>query len=219
MIRLVLGVIGLAGVLIALPLLFAGGSLYWADAVFADADGFINSNTMDIEVDGFALVAGPADIEDLPEIPDSPIALGEIATLRIQAQSLDDETKLFIGAAPAALLDEYLGGVPYAVFDDTDEGEMFLSYRMNATQGPLLLPAEQPFWFQSTTGTGMQELEWELTEGDVSLVVMNADASDGMAIETVVGVRIPVLKPVGIGLLVGGGAALALSVLLLTVVL
>ena len=59
MFRLLLGAIGLAGILIALPLLFAGGSLFWADTVFTDADGFINSTEMAIEVDGFALVAGP----------------------------------------------------------------------------------------------------------------------------------------------------------------
>ena len=219
MIRFVLGIIGLAGILIALPLMLAGGSLYWADTILTDEDGFMNSNTMEIEVDGFALVAGPADIEDLPEIPDSPIALGEIATLRIQAQNLDADKGIFIGMASTQTLDEYLGGVTYAVFDEIEDDEMFLSYRMNAPQDPLALPDEQPFWVQSTSGMGLQQLEWELAEGDVSFVVMNDDASDGMAIEVVVGVRVPLIKPVGVGLLVGGGVALALSTLLLAIAL
>lgn len=219
MFRLLLGVVGLAGVLIALPLLFAGGTLFWVDTALTDANGFVNSTVMEIEVDGFALVAGPAEIEDLPEIPDSPIALGEIATLRIQAENLDADQGIFIGIAPTETLDDYLGGVPYAVVDDTDEGELFLSYRMNASDEPLSPPGEQEFWTSSTTGIGLQQLEWELEEGDVSFVIMNEDASDGLAIEVVAGVRVPLIGPVGVGLLIGGGVTLAIGTILLALAL
>ena len=219
MFRLLLGVIGLAGALIALPLLFAGGSLFWVDTALTDANGFVNSTVMEIEVDGFALVAGPAEIEDLPEIPDSPIALGEIATLRIQAENLNADQGIFIGIAPTEILDEYLGGVPYAVVDDTDEDEIFLSYRMNTSAVALLPPGEQEFWTSSTTGIGLQQLEWELEEGDVSFVIMNEDASDGLAIEAVAGVRIPLMRSVGVGLLIGGGVTLAIGTVLLALAL
>ena len=219
MFRLLLGVIGLAGALIALPLLFAGGSLFWVDTALTDANGFVNSTVIEIEVDGFALVAGPAEIEDLPEIPDSPIALGEIATLRIQAENLNADQGIFIGIAPTEILDEYLGGVPYAVVDDTDEDEIFLSYRMNASGEPLSPPGEQGFWTSSTTGIGLQQLDWELEDGDVSFVSMNEDASDGLAIEAVVGVRIPLMRSVGVGLLIGGGVTLAIGTVLLALAL
>jgi len=219
MFRLLLGVTGLAGILIALPLLFAGGSLFWVDTALTDANGFLNSTVMEIEVDGFALVAGPADIEGLPEIPDSPIALGEIATLRIQADNLDADRGIFIGIAPTETLDQYLGGVPYAVVDDTDGGEIFLSYRMNASGEPLSLPGEQEFWTSSTAGTGLQQLEWELEEGEVSIVIMNEDASDGLAIEAVAGVRVPLIGPVGGGLLIGGGLTLVIGTILLALAL
>jgi len=219
MFRLLLGLIGLAGVLIALPLLFAGGSLFWVDTALTDANGFVNSAVMEIEVDGFALVAGPAEIEDLPKIPDSPIELGEIATLRIQVENLDADKGIFIGIAPTEILDDYLGGVPYAVVDDTDEDEMFLSYRMNASDEPLPPPGDQEFWTLSTAGIGAQELEWELEEGAVSFVVMNEDASDGLAIDAVAGVRVPLIGPVGVGLLIGGGVALAIGTILLALAL
>ena len=58
MFRLLFGIIGLAGLLIALPMMFAGGNLFWGVSGLTDSDGFINSNTLEIEVDGFALVAG-----------------------------------------------------------------------------------------------------------------------------------------------------------------
>lgn len=219
MVRLLLGVIGLAGLLIALPVMFAGGSLIWAETVLTDSDGFVNSRPLEIEVDGFALVAGTTDIEEMPEIPESPISLGEVATLRIQATSLDESKAIFIGVAPTQTLDNYLGGVTYAVFDDADDDEMFLSYRMNVSDTTLAFPGEQDFWVQSTTGSGAQELQWDLEEGNVSFVIMNEDASDGMAIEAVAGIRVPLIKPVSVGLLVGGGALLALSTLLLALVL
>jgi hypothetical protein len=219
MFRLMLGVIGLAGVLIALPLLFNGGSLYWVDTALTDENGFVNSVVMEVEVDGFALVAGPAEIEDLPEIPSSPIDLGQIATLRIQALNLDPDQEIFVGMAPTDLLDDYLGGVPYAVVDDTNEDGMFLSYRMNTSEQPLSPPAEQEFWTLSSTGIGFQELEWELEEGDVSFVIMNEDASDGLAFEAVVGARVPWIGPVSMGLIVGGAVTLAIGTILLAIAL
>jgi len=219
MFRLLLGVIGLAGILVALPLLLTGGSLFWVDTAFTDADGFINSSKMEIEVDGFALVAGPAEIEDLPNLPDSPIELGEIATLRIQAENLDADGGLFIGIAPTEILADYLGGVPYAVVDDVYEDEMFLSYRMSTSDGDLLPPGDQGFWTVSISGIGIQELEWELEEGNVSFVIMNQDASDGLAIKAVAGVRVPAIRPVSVGLLIGGGVALTIGTILFALAL
>lgn len=219
MFRLLLGVIGLAGVLIALPLLFVGGSFFWADTALTDANGFVNSRVMEIEVDGFALVAGPTEIEDLQEIPDSPVELGEIAALRFQAEHLEADKGIFIGVAPTDALDQYLGGVPYAVFENATEDEMFLSYRMNSSGETLSAPVEQEFWISSTSGVGLQELEWELVEGDVSFVVMNEDASDGVVIEAVAGIRIPMIGPVGVGLLVGGSVTLALGAILIALAL
>lgn len=219
MVRLVLGVVGLAGLVLAVPVMFAGGSLFWAESVLTDHDGFINSNTLEIEIDGFALVAGSSDIEEMPELPESPIAIGEIATLRIQATSLDESKSLFIGIAPTQKLDDYLGGVTYAIFDDVNEDEMFLSYRMNVEETSLAPPAEQEFWVQSTTGSGEQELLWDLEEGNVSFVIMNRDASDGIAVQAEAGIRVPLIKPISVGLLVGGGIVMALSTLLLALVL
>ena len=48
MFRLLLGVIGLTGVLVALPLLLAGGSLFWVDTALTDENGFVNSTVMEI---------------------------------------------------------------------------------------------------------------------------------------------------------------------------
>lgn len=219
MLRLLLGVTGLVGVIIAVPLLFAGGSLFWVDMALTDADGFINSPMLNIEVDGFALVIDPAKIESSPTIPDIPIAVSEMATLRIQATNLDANLGVFIGIASTGMLDAYLAGVSYAVVTGMDEGEMFLSYRMNAAGPSPAPPGEQEFWISSTAGVGNQQLYWELEEGDFSFVIMNEDASDGIAVEAIVGVRVPIIGPVGVGLLISGGLTLAIATILLAIAL
>lgn len=48
---------------------------------------------------------------------------------------------------------------------------------------------------------------------------MNEDASDGLAFETVVGARVPLIGPVSIGLLVGGAVILAIGTILLAIAL
>ena len=48
---------------------------------------------------------------------------------------------------------------------------------------------------------------------------MNEDASDGLAIEVVAGVRVPLIGPVGVGLLIGGGVTLALGIILFALAL
>jgi hypothetical protein len=70
----------------------------------------------------------------------------------------------------------------------------------------------------SSSGAGPQGVTWEVDEvdeGTYSLVVMNEDAVDGLNFEARVGARVPALKSIGVGLLIGGSVAMALGALLL----
>ena len=219
MFRMIVGLIGIVGLVAALPLLFSGGSLIWFDAVLTDAEGFMNSAEIDVEVDGFALLAGPAEIEDLPELPDSPIELAGLATIRIRAENTDPSAGVFIGAADADELEAYLGTSPYAVVDEIEEDGFVLVYQTEIDGAAPPPPAEQPFWTASAQGIGAQVLEWDLENANVSFVVMNEDASDGLAFTTSVGVRVPIIQPVGVALAIGGGALLAVGTILLAIAL
>ncbi len=216
MFRILMGLLGVVGLVVAAPLLLGGGSLMVLDSTLADEDGFINSVPLDVEVDGYAVVAGPAEIHLAPPMP---VDLGEIATLRIRAVHDDPARGLFVGIADADNVDSYLGGVPHAIVEDLDAEEFSLTYRIDATEGAPAAPGEQPFWIDSTEGVGMQTLEWEIESGDVSFVVMNEDATDGISFEAVVGARVPVIRPVAMGLLIGGAVALAVGTLLLAIAL
>ena len=219
MFRLLVGLLGIAGLVTALPLLFGGGTLVWVDTVLTDRDGFIQSIEAEVEVDGFALVSGPAEIETVPELPQSPIRIGEIATIRIVAENLDPDVGIFIGLADTDALETYIGSVPHAVVEDVDEDGFTLLYRTDIAGGSPTLPADQGFWNASVSGVGEQTLEWDLEEGSYSVLVMNENAADGLAFKTTLGARIPLIGPVGVGLLIGGGLTLAVGTLLLALAL
>lgn len=216
MFRILMGLIGVVGLVVATSLLFGGGSLLLLESTLTDEEGFINSVPFDIEVDGYAVVAGPAEIEMTPDVP---VDLGEIVTLRIRAIHEDPTLGVFIGVADTAAVDAYLGGVPHAIVEDMDDESFSLTYRIDASGEAPGLPSEQRFWINSTYGPGLQTLEWEVDTGDVSFVVMNEDAVDGISFEAVVGARIPLIRPVGNGLLIAGGVALAVGTLLLALAL
>jgi len=216
MFRILLGVLGVVGLVVAASLLFGGGSLLVLESELTDETGFIESAPLGVEADGYAVVAGPAQIDLAPDLP---VELGEIASLRIRATSTDPSRGLFVGVAEAAAVDAYLGGVPYAFVENLDADSFALTYRVDASgelPGP---PGEGAFWTASTQGMGTQELEWEVEAGQVAFVIMNEDATDGVSFEAVVGVRIPLLRPIAKGLLVGGGAALAVGTILLVLAL
>lgn len=217
MLKLLVGLMGIVSLVAAIPLLFGGGSLVWVDTALADSEGFINTVPMEIEVDGYALVAGPAQIDILPT---GPIDVGEIATLRIQAENQSPSQGIFIGVADANTVSEYLGGVPHAIVDELEPESMSLSYHtdLSGTELPAP-PGDQPFWTTSAQGTGEIVLEWEIERGEVSFVIMNDDAADGLAFDAVIGARVPVIRPIGVSLLIGGGLTLAIGTLLLAMAL
>ena len=61
----------------------------------------------------------------------------------------------------------------------------------------------------------MQELTWVPEQGDWMLVVMNADGSAGISVESRIGATFPALDGLGWGLLIGGLVCLVLGALLL----
>jgi len=211
-------VLGLTGIVVAMPLLFGGGGLIWIDEAVTDADGYLTSPPVDVAVDGYAIVAGPAEIADLPELP---IGLPEWASMRIRVESQSPSRGIFVGVAPADSLDRYLGGVSHAVVEEIGEAGWVLAYRTpeEETETTLEPPVDQGIWSSSAAGTGPQLLVWEVEPGAHSLVVMNEDGSSGVAFAAEFGVRAPMIRPLGVSLLIGGVLALAAGTILLALAL
>jgi hypothetical protein len=68
----------------------------------------------------------------------------------------------------------------------------------------------------SATSTDTATVTWSMADGRWALVVMNADASPGVAVDMTVGARVDWLDEVGIGLLVAGLLLLGAGVLTIT---
>ena len=94
------------------------------------------------------------------------------------------------------------------VSDIDDDGEHLSTRRGGPPPAP---PAEQDFWAASTTGAGEQTLDWEPEDGSWSAVVMNADASRGVAADLSIGAELDAVIWIGLVLLVAGLVLAALA--------
>jgi hypothetical protein len=206
--RIVALVLGVVLVLPALGLLLGGGVLLWVD-LGNRTDGYVFSETDNFSTEGFALTSERIDLVTGVDWVPLSAALG---TARAEVTSLDG-SDVFVGIAP---LDEgaaYLGGVARSVIDDL--GTAAIDERFVDGDAPTGAPGDQDFWAAQASGPGTQRLDWEPTEGNWMFVVMNADASPGVAMAARVGATAPALAGLAWGLLGVGLLLLIVGVLLL----
>jgi hypothetical protein len=195
--------------LLAFGLVAAGGALTWAHTTQRDAEGYINSPTCLLESDGYALASGAVDIASsaadwFPE---------DLLDVRFTAGRADSEG-VFVGIGPSAEVAAYLEGVAYD--EVTHLGRRAdIDYRAHEGGAPSGAPADQGFWVVSSAGPGTQSLTWDAAKGSWTVVVMNATATPGVAVDFEAGARSSVLLPVGLGLLIGGLVIGALAALLI----
>lgn len=203
--RVVLIVLGGILLLVSVPLLIGGAVL---TAIGSGDDPDVHGRIGQFESGGYAVVTDTLDVEwDYPFADRFDITVG--------VQSPGAETPVFIGYGAASAVDAYLSGVPQTVVYDLGHGsrsERDVEVPGNATPQP---PVEQGFWIEQASGTGRQEIPLASETGSFRLVVMNADASRGLAVDVYASMKLPFLLPLGIGMLVMGLLLLALGAVLL----
>lgn len=139
--------------------------------------------------------------------------------VKIKLTAFDNKGQgIFIGIVEDEELMNYLNGVAYdeiTRFDmDSPFGSTEIKYR-KFPGGPLdTVPAEKDFWRASKRGTGRQVLGWDIEEGRYLIAIMNQDGSRGMDFRGSIGVKIPMMSGLGIGLAIGGFIVLLFSFLL-----
>jgi hypothetical protein len=208
----VLIVIGSLLTLITVGLLAAGGFLMWVDRTHRDASGYVNSGTGSLSAPSYAVASSSIDLNFSRR--DWPIDQGALGTVRITASDTAP-AGVFIGIAPRSAALGYLKGVAYDSLSDL----RFLPYRVDYTAhdgGAPAVPTTQTFWQAEAVGTGTQTLTWTVSPGQWIVVLMNADASRGIAADVSIGASAPFLFALALGLLIGGGVALLIAVLFLT---
>jgi hypothetical protein len=207
--RIVMVVAGALSALLGLGLAGGGALLVWAHATQRDAAGYYTTSTEHFSTSSYALTA---DV-DLGEADEPGWTIDHpVGTVRIRAAS--GAKALFVGIGPEAAVDRWLDGVAHERVTRADIGPFDSDTTVVGGDRPATLPQLQTFWVATVFGSGPQALRWPSEPGQWTAVVMNADASAGVAAEVDAGARTGVLLPIGLGLaalavlLFGGATAL-----------
>ena len=193
------------GLFVALALVLVGLTLVIAHLGFRDDDGYFMSGRERLTTSTYAVTAEGLQMGDTVTDADWVDALG--GTVRIRAESADG-SPVFIGIAREQDLDAYLAGVAHARVGEFRSGGPEYSVT-NGTAAPTP-PARSGIWVASAGGSGTRTAEWEVQSGTWAAVVMNADGSRGVSVDTEVGANVGWVVWLGLGLL---GAGLAVGAL------
>jgi hypothetical protein len=194
----------------ALALVTGGGTGLWADQFKRDSAGYFTGSTHRIANGSYAVTQDGVDIDSLPNWANN----GKLARLRIAATS-DTGRPLFVGIARERDANAYLAHVAHANLEDFAVSDSKQKYDSVSGRVRPERPASRHIWAASATGSGSTALKWKVREGRWSVVLMNADASKGVAADVKLGVNVSYLGWVSAGLLAAGGVLAAAAAYLI----
>ncbi|MET4059292.1 hypothetical protein ABIB35_000823 [Arthrobacter sp. UYP6] len=151
------------------------------------------------------------------EVDQGVTSADEVATLRVQGVATDAGQELFLGIGPRSAVDRYLLDVQHSELQRVNFSPFRAYYlEMEGSDSPAP-PGEQDFWAVTSSGSGQQSLEWNLDQGDWTVVVMNADGSRPVAADLQMGVRSDFLQPVTWALLISSIVFLVAGIALVVI--
>jgi hypothetical protein len=188
--------------LLALALLAAGGLLLYADGQ-KDRDGYLTTSSEQYATSTSALVSDDIDLDGVEELFEA-----HLGKVRLKVDPRSDEP-VFVGIARTRDARSYLRGTAHATVTDVETDPFRAIYRTSGGDRVAPQPAEQSIWVASASGTGAQELTWDVEDGSWSAVLMNADGSPVVDASVSAGASAPFLDDLGF-IVLGGGAVLVL---------
>ena len=213
--RIALIVSGALASLFAAGLLALGGLALWGDSQ-KDSDGYLSTDTHRFEAGTRALATENLDLDmdDAGFITDS----NDLGKVRVQVESRG-EKPVFVGIARTSDVDDYLAGVSHTTLTDVHssafDGDFDADYDDHAGAQRPVSPTHTRIWSASEHGSGKQTLNWEIEDGNWSVVVMNADGSTGVDADISAGAKVPFLDELGWTAVGSGSFVLVLGVALL----
>lgn len=205
--RILLLVFGVLAALVGLALVVGGAVGLWAHGE-RDADGYFTTSTERLQTATYALASEEVDLGAEPESGDWAGDLGDLARVRVTAQAAVPGQSVFVGIGPEDQVRDYLDGVAFDEVEDVDYDPFRPRYERHPGTREPAPPGAQDFWAAREQGAGPQVLEWDLEEGHWILVVMNAGAGEGVAVDLALGLRIAHLLAFALALLLVGLALL-----------
>ncbi|MDQ1660941.1 MAG: hypothetical protein QOJ68_921 [Blastococcus sp.] len=208
--RIVALVLGICLLLPGLGLLAGGGALLWVEQVDRNGQGFLNSTPEAFATPGYALSSERIDLATGADWLPASVALG-----RVQVNVTGTNgSPVFVGIAPVKEAAAYLAGVRHTVIADLGIDSSG-SGTLVSGGAPAGRPGDQGFWVSKVSGVGSQHLSWSPEKGNWTLVVMNADASAGVAVQAGVGATVPALGTIAWFVLLAGLVVSLVGVLLI----
>jgi hypothetical protein len=196
--------------LMALAFVSVGGTALWSDLAKRNSDGYFTGSAHRIANGSYAVTHDGVDIQYLPNWAND----GKLARLRIAATS-DTGRPMFIGVARERDADAYLTNVAHANLHNYEDSDSKQTYDLVRGTAKPPRPASQDIWVASATGSGPKALEWKVGEGRWTVVLMNADASKGVAADVKLGINVKYLGWLSAGLLVVGAVLAAAAAYLI----
>lgn len=206
--RIVALVVGCVLCLVSFGLLAGGGWATWMTNTQRDSTGYLTASPHVLSTSGHAITS-----KEVAELANGPYS-GWLGTVRLRITSTNPAARIFVGVAPTTEVNSYLTGVDRTVVT----GWFPVKTEQVSASGaaPRVAPASMHVWSASASGVGTQTLTWTPTS-DTTVVVMNADAHAGLAVNAAVGATVPDLVWLAVVSFIAGGLLLAAAVLLVTV--
>lgn len=220
-VMLIVGVILTA---VGLGLLIGGAILLGTNAAQRDGTYLITDSERYLST-GHAIVGPPLVVDTgLAGLP----PLEDIASFTVRVSPVIPDQPIFVGVGDASDIATYLDDVPHATLGGmswSQDGQLTgqWSWPSNGDNNLQEIagaetpepPTEQDFWAESATGTGTQEITFDLQEGDWSLVVMSEDGTRPVWVDLQAGARTELFGAVGSSVLIVGAIGVVVGIPLL----
>jgi len=209
--RIVAVIAGVVVGLFALGFLIGGAFLTVGYAVTAEDDGYFDTSPKRFGTPTFAVTTEEA---DLVADPAPPGWLRDLVDFSVRFRVVGFGDDVFLGIGSQSDVEAYLGSAAYDQVREIRPGGS-VQYRNIPGDGTVESPVDQDFWVAETSGSGPQEVVWDVTEGTWVVVLMNADGSPGVAADVAIGARSGAVLPLGVALLVIGMFLFVIAVLII----
>lgn len=197
--------------LLAAGLLLIGGLALWGNSQKV-SDGYLSTDTHQFGAGTRALATENLDVN--LDTGDVVLDTGDLGKVRLQVDSRNDKP-VFVGIARTSYVKDYLAGVSHTTLTDVDTSPFNADYNDHAGNRRPAAPADAHIWAASEQGSGKQTLNWEIQDGDYSVVVMNADGSRGVDADISTGANVPFLDDLGWTAVGSGSFVLIIGIALL----
>lgn len=202
---------GLA-LVVAAVLGLASAVVLVVDRTLPDEDGFLMTPDMTYRSDRYAITSEPVDLgtTQLRRLAPDDI----FGDARVVVSPNDDGPPLFVGVAPTADVDRYLGDVARSTLISVEmiNGQDRATFRESSGGVPVTEPGRQDIWTDSAEGRGSQSITFPIESGSWTVVVMRSDGSRGVSADVQAGATLPAIGWLVTALLAGTGFFLLVGV-------